>query len=61
MYSCEAVGKGVCITRMDTSRNYSTYALISDNPINFRTFSIALLALAISIDAKQGAIDAKQQ
>ena len=28
MYSCEVVRKGVCITRIGTSRNYSTYTSI---------------------------------
>ena len=28
IYSCETDGKGLCITRMDTDRNYSTYIII---------------------------------
>ena len=28
MYSCEVVGKGVCITRMGAGRNYSTNTII---------------------------------
>ena len=27
MYSCETVGKGVCITRIDIGRNYSAQTI----------------------------------
>ena len=28
MYSCETVGKGACITRMDAVRNYSANTIM---------------------------------
>ena len=46
--SCKTMGKGVSIKRKGTGRNFSA-SIYYNSTSNLRTFSIALLALPISL------------